>query len=32
VSPRIEVGGMGALMHVIDSEGNLIAVWEAVVK
>lgn len=28
VSPRIDVGGQGALMHLIDSEGNLIAIWE----
>lgn len=29
VGPRIDVGGQGAFMHIIDSEGNLIALWES---
>jgi uncharacterized protein len=29
VSPKIEVPGQGWLMHLLDSEGNLIAIWKA---
>ncbi|MCA9693419.1 MAG: VOC family protein [Nannocystaceae bacterium] len=29
VSPKIEVPGHGWLMHVHDSEGNLISLWQA---
>lgn len=29
LSPKIEVPGHGSLMHIQDSEGNLIAIWEA---
>jgi predicted enzyme related to lactoylglutathione lyase len=28
LSPKIDVPGHGSLMHVLDSEGNLIALWQ----
>ena len=29
LSPKIDVPGHGTLMQILDSEGNLIALWEA---
>jgi uncharacterized protein len=32
LSPKIEVSGHGSMMHLLDSEGNLIALWEPTKK
>ena len=32
LGPKIEVGGEGTLMHIQDSEGNLIAIWQGASK
>jgi predicted enzyme related to lactoylglutathione lyase len=29
LSPKIEIPGHGSMMHVLDSEGNFIALWQA---
>ena len=28
ISPAIDIGGHGRMMHIADSEGNVIAMWE----
>lgn len=32
LGPKIDVGGEGSLMHIQDSEGNLIAIWQNAAK
>ena len=32
VGPKVEVPGHGSLMHILDSEGNLIALWQGLSK